>query len=93
MGITIDLKENRTIFIPCDCKNQVLSIEYDHQAGLANLAIYENWQSYNHKLSLWQKIKTCCNIFAKNRIRPDQMVLNNKQLRDLGLFIRSLNIS
>jgi hypothetical protein len=93
MGSITNLKENRTIFIPCGCKSEVLVIEYDHRSEMADLAIYENQTSYKHKLSLWQKIRYCYQVFVENKPYADQMILEKKQILELKLFINSLNVS
>lgn len=92
MGIMVNLKESKSTFIPCDCKSEILVIEYDHKIGVADLTIYESRHSYTNKLSFWQKIRYCYNVFINNKPYADQIALSDKQLRDLKLFINSLNL-
>jgi hypothetical protein len=93
MGSLTDLKTNKTLFIACECRSEVLMIEYDHQLEIADLVIYGNSAAHNHKLSLWQKICLCCRILINKSPYKDQMVLSNKQLVDLKNFLCNLGLN
>ena len=92
MGSITNLKENKTLFIPCSCKSEVLVIEYDHEIQLADLAIFENYTNYNNKMSLWQRLRYCHKVLFEKKPYSDQMVLDNKQLKDLQKFLNGLNL-
>lgn len=91
MGSLTNLKINKTFFIPCECKNQILSIEYDHLSNTAHLVIYENQASYRNKLSLWQRLKYCYQIAVNKKLYADQISLNKNQLKDLEKFLNTLD--
>ena len=92
MGSITNLKENRTLFIPCSCKSEILVIEYDHEIQLADLAIFENYTNYSNKMSLWQRLRYCYKVLFEKKPYADQMVLDNKQLKDLQKFLNGLNL-
>jgi hypothetical protein len=92
MGNITNLKENKTLFIPCSCKSEILVIEYDHEIQLADLAIFEHYTNYSHKMSLWQRLRYCYKVLFEKKPYADQMVLDNKQLKDLQKFLNGLNL-
>lgn len=92
MGNITNLKENKTLFIPCSCTSELLAIEYDHNLSIAELAIYENLGSFNYKLSLWQRLRYCYMVLIHKKPYVDQILLNKKQMKDLKKFINSLDI-
>lgn len=92
MGSITNLRENKTIFIPCDCKNEILAIEYDHEWNIAELAIYEHYVGYTRKLSLWQRLRYCYQVLFHKKPYADQMTLSAKQLKDLLDFLKHLNL-
>ena len=92
MGSVTNLKENKTLFIPCSCKSEVLVIEYDHEWNIADLAIFENYTNYSNKMSLWQRLRYCFQVLVYKKPYADQMVLDNKQLKDLREFLNGLNL-
>lgn len=92
MGSITNLKTNKTLFIPCGCKSEILVIEYDHEIDTADLAIYEHYISYKNKLSLWQIIRYCCQVIFCKKPYADQIVLDRNQLKDLKRFIDSLDL-
>jgi CRISPR/Cas system-associated protein Cas5 (RAMP superfamily) len=92
MGSITNLKENKTVFIPCECQSEVLYIEYDHQLELADLCLYENYNTIRSKNSLFSKIKQIARIISRGTIYSDQIVLQKKQLKDLKNFLVSLDL-
>lgn len=92
VGSITNLSENKSLFIPCSCKSEVLVIEYDHEIQLADLAIFENYTNYSHKMSLWQRLRYSFQVLVYRKPYADQMVLDNKQLKDLQKFLSSLNL-
>jgi len=92
MGSVTNLKENKTIFIPCGCRNEVLVIEYDHEIEAADFAIYENLTSYRYKMSFWQRLRYCYQVLVHKKPYADQIFLDNKQLLDLKKFIDGLDL-
>lgn len=92
MGSITNLKENKTIFVPCDCGNEILAIEYDHKVNAANIALYENKISYLKKMSFWQKILYCYGVMVGKKPYADQICLRKKQLKDLLSFLQHLEL-
>jgi hypothetical protein len=92
MGSVTNLKENKTLFIPCSCKSEILVIEYDHEIDLADLAIFEHNTNYSNKMSLWQRLRYCFQVLAYKKPYADQMVLDKKQLKDLKEFLNELSL-
>lgn len=92
MGSTTNLKENKTLFIPCGCRSEILVIEYNHETGLANFAIYEHPISYKYKLSVWQRLSYCYRILFNKKLYADQITLNKEQLKELKQFMHILDI-
>jgi hypothetical protein len=92
MGSTTNLIANKTLYISCDCKSEVLVIEYDHEYKMADIAIYESRIGHIHKLSLWQRIRYCFQILVHKKPFTDQMMMNDKQLKDLKTFLNSLGL-
>ena len=90
MGSITNLSENKSLFIPCSCKSEILVIEYDHEIQLADLAIFENYTNYSNKMSLWQRLRYCYKVLFEKKPYADQMVLDNKQLKDLKEFLKEL---
>lgn len=90
MGNVTNLKENKTVFIPCSCKSEILVIEYDHSIDTADFAIYENYASSKHKLSLWQRVKYCYEVMVRKKPYADQITLNKSQLQDLQKFLNTI---
>lgn len=92
MGNITNLKDNKTIFVPCDCRGEILMIEYDHEIQMADLAIYEHKAVLKKKMSLWQRLRYCWQILVYQKPYGDQMMLNNKQLLELKSFLGILDL-
>lgn len=92
MGSVTNLKENKTLFIPCSCKSEILVIEYDHSIQMADFAIYESRASFNNKMSLWQRLRYCYQVLINKKPYADQMMLDNNQLKDLKKFLNGLTL-
>jgi len=86
----VKFEKNKTLFIVCDCKNEVLVLEYDHEYDLAELSIYDNLSSCNHKMSFWQKFRYIYQILTKGRPYSDQIILNKEQIKHLSNFLISI---
>jgi hypothetical protein len=93
MGSITNLKTNKTLFIPCGCRNEVLLIEYDHEWKIADLAIYETDTAFRTKMSLWQRLRYCWQILWYKKSYADQITLDNTQLLDLKNFLNSLDLA
>jgi hypothetical protein len=93
MGSVTNLKENKTLFIPCGCRSEILVIEYDHDMAMADIAIYEHYVGYKNKLSLWQRFRYCWQVLFNKKPYADQMMLDNKQLKELESFLSSLDLN
>jgi hypothetical protein len=67
-------------------------IEFDHEIEAADLAIYEKSIGYKHKLSLWQRLRYCYQILINKKPYADQIMLSKKQLKDLMVFLKDLDL-
>ena len=92
VGSVTNLKENKTLFIPCSCKSEILVIEYDHEWNIADLAIFEHYTNYSNKMSLWQRLRYCFQVLVYKKPYSDQMALDKKQLKDLKEFLNELSL-
>lgn len=88
MDSVTKLQENKTLFIPCDCRSEILLIEYDYEIKMADFAIYES--NLANKMSLWQRLRYCWQVLVKKKPYADAIMLNNKQLKDLKIFLDGL---
>lgn len=85
----IQFEKNKTTFILCDCRSEILVLDHDFEYGLTELSIYENMSSYNNKMSFWQKIRYIYQVLFKGRPYSDQIVLSNNQIKDISSFLLS----
>ena len=79
----VNFEKDHTKFILCQCKNEILVIDYDPDIELTEFAIFESYNSYNHKLSWYQKIRYCLRILLNKYPYSDQIVLNMSQVKDV----------
>ena len=93
MGCVTKYNKDKTtsVFVPCDCKSEILYIEYDHEYQIADLAIYSCPQ-YFRSLSLWQKIRYIWQLLVHSKPYSDQIVLTYAQLKDLRQFLVEIDI-
>lgn len=91
MGSVLNLKENRTVFIPCGCRSEILVVEYDNNLELADFAIYENRSSYIQKMSFWHRLRYIWQILWHKKPYADQITLSKKQLKELEGFLHDVN--
>jgi hypothetical protein len=87
----IKFEKNKTSFILCDCKSEVLVLEYDDEYDLMEMSIYENLSSYSHKMSFWQKLRYIYQVLVKSRPYSDQMILNKEQIKHMANFLTSID--
>lgn len=92
MANAVDLKENKTLFVQCGCRSEILTIEYDYTIGIAELAIYEHYMSWRHKMSLWQRLRYCWRVLWYKKPYADQMVIEKEQLLELKRFVDELGL-
>ena len=83
-------EKNKTTFILCDCRSEVLVLDHDFEYDLTELSIYENMSSYGHKMSFWQKLRYIYQVLVHNRPYSDQIILNKEQLKDIKSFIEGV---
>ncbi len=83
----VRFEKNKTSFILCDCRSEVLVLDHDFEYELTELSIYENMSSYGHKMSFWQKLRYIYQVLVHNKPYSDQIILNKEQLKDLRSFI------
>ena len=71
----------------CDCKSEVLVLEYDSEIGLIDLAIYENSISFRNKMLWYQKLRYIWQVLRYNKPYADQIILNKDQIQKLRQFL------
>lgn len=81
-------KDTKTLFCLCDCKTEVLVIEYDHQLKIADLAIYKLYSNKN--FGFFDRIRYMLRILFTGKPYGDQMVLTQKHLKDIKNFCGSV---
>lgn len=86
-SLTKFANKNNIAFYLCDCKNEILVIDYDTNQELADFCIYE---SPSIKMSFWQKCRHILRLFMKGTPYCDQMVLTKKQLGEIKQFIEQI---
>jgi alpha-D-ribose 1-methylphosphonate 5-phosphate C-P lyase len=86
----VKFEKNKTTFILCDCRSEILVLDHDSEYGLTELSIYENISSYGHKMSFWQKLRYIYQVLVHNRPYSDQIIINREQLADLHIFLGSI---
>ena len=86
----VKFEKNKTSFMLCDCKSEVLVLEYDDEYDLMELSIYETLSSYSHKMSFWQKLRYIYQVLVKSRPYSDQIVLNKDQIKHITNFLTSI---
>ena len=92
MGSLTNLSQSKSLFIPCDCRSEILMIEYDHHLKMADLAIYETDAAFRAKMSLWQRLRYCWQVLWHKKPYADEIMLDNNQLIDLQKFLASLDL-
>jgi hypothetical protein len=86
----IKFEKNKTTFILCDCRSEVLVLDHDSEYELTELSIYENMSSYGHKMSFWQKLRYIYQVLFHHRPYSDQIILNDKQILSLKNYLDSI---
>lgn len=90
--VNYDKDATKTRFISCECGNEVLLFSYDHDINMMDVALYQ-YRSYAvGKMSLRDKIRYCWQILWKGRAYCDQLVLNRSSLKELKIFLSSLDL-
>ena len=79
--------QNNIHFELCDCRSEVLVLEYDSESGLMDLAIYEHSVSFRNKMNLYQKLRYIWQVCRYNRPYNDQIVLDKDQIQNLKEFL------
>lgn len=87
MGYIQKFPENKILFTVCDCKSEILYIEYDPEMNMADIAVYESGVSYRSKMSFWQKIRYIWRVLIHGRPYADQMMLTHDQMLELKRFL------
>lgn len=90
--IKTSLKTDKTMFLVCGCRSEILMIEYDHHLQMADLAIYETDAAFRAKMSLYQRLRYCWQVLWHKKPYADEMMLDNQQLLDLQKFLSSLEL-
>lgn len=82
--------QSRITFVLCDCRSEVLVIDYDSDCQIADFSMYENFASYSNKMSLWQKIRYMYKVIFTGSPYADQIILNKKQLKEIKDFLNQI---
>lgn len=83
-------KKSNILFLLCSCKNEVLVIDFDSDANIADLCLYESYASLKHKRSIIQKIRYIWSIIWNHSPYNDQIVLDKLQIKELSNFLKSI---
>jgi hypothetical protein len=86
----VRFEKNKTTFILCDCRSEVLVLDHDSEYELTELSIYENMSSYGHKMSFWQKLRYIYQVLVHNRPYSDQIILSKEQIKHMIDFLTSI---
>ncbi len=80
-------------FLSCSCQSEVLYIEYDKSVEIADLCIYYYCPtSLGAKMSVYQRLRYCWRVIMTGKAFSDQMMMENKQLRDLKKFLDHIDL-
>lgn len=90
MVMVTNFDTNHSVFFQCNCKQEILVIDYDHECKIADLAIYESQSSFYHKLSLWQRLRYSFQTIFTGKPYHDQIILDSIQLEQLKNFLFSI---
>ena len=71
----------------CNCKSEILVLEYDQEIGLMDCAIYHHGVSIAHKMSWHQKLRYVWQVLINNKPYADQIVFDRTQIQNLKVFL------
>jgi hypothetical protein len=84
--------QNNIIFLSCSCHNELLCIDYDKELNIADLCIYEKFNTSSYRMSFWQRLRWVCQIMLKKSPYTDQIILNYDQLKELHNFLNLIGV-
>lgn len=90
ISTTTKFEKNKTAFLICDCGSEILYIDYDHEIKMADFAIFNHSMYLGTTKSLWQRIRYAFRVLIGKSQYADQMMLTKDQLRELKLFLQSI---
>lgn len=90
MSSLIKFNQDKSCFILCSCKSEILYLNYDAETKLTDMCFYHSIESAQHQMSLWTKIKTIWQVLRKGTIYPDQIVLDKNSTKELCEFLQSI---
>lgn len=90
--IKYDLGNVKAYFTTCECQTELLYIEYDDRLKIADVALYEHRAYLTGRMSFWQRLRYCWKILCTGRPYSDQLSLGSKSLKELKVFLSSLNL-
>ena len=79
-------KEDRSIFIKCECQGEGMGVYYDSEDGYYYFSYWRHGLS-NRKLSWNERIRYCWNVFTKGRAFNDELLLSQKSTDELIDFL------
>lgn len=80
----------RTVFIRCDCQNEVLVLAYDAEYSVIDLCIYQTTNSFKDKMGWWQKLRYIYQTLKYGQPFNDQIILQKKQIEELKAFLNTI---
>ena len=84
------IREFRTAFIHCDCKEEMLIAFYDGEYDLLELSIYETSASFKSKKSWFQRLRYAYQILRYGEPYTDQIILKRDQIEELQGFLSTI---
>lgn len=73
-------------YIRCDCGSEILSLQYDSEIEMLELAVYSN----SPFMSFWQKMRFIFKLMVSGRPYNDQMMISKNQIQNLIKFLNSV---
>jgi hypothetical protein len=70
-------------YIPCDCSDEVLGIEYDEESKCFYLGIYE----FKRKYSIRDKLRGIWRILRTGEPYGDQMVISKENMESIKSYL------
>lgn len=74
-----------TLFSLCDCRTEILVMEYDHDLKICELAIFSS-ALYGSKMSFMQRIRYIFAVLLYGIPYKDQIIVSLKQLKEIKNF-------
>lgn len=86
-------KDDDSLFLFCDCKDEGLYIEADLENKDCFYGIdISLWQRGIHprRMTLWRRIKVALKVLFTGQMHKDQIILNTQSATDVGIFLLNM---